>query len=420
MDKFIIKGGKRLSGKVEISGSKNAALPIIVASLLAEKGTTVLTNVPDLMDIKTIIGVIKGLGAKVVYDPEAGSLVVDATDIKSHIAPYDLVRKMRASFLVMGPLLSRLRKARVSLPGGCVLGPRPVDQHIQGFKRLGARVTESKGYISASAEALIGTEIFFDRPSHTGTENVMMAAVLAKGKTTVINAACDPEVVDLACFLNKMGARIDGAGTARLEIEGVKKLRAAEHRIMPDRLEAGTFLLAVGACSGRIEIARTDPASNEILISKLRAAGMDIKAGKDRIIASRGRRPGPIRITTYPFPGFPTDLQPAAMAFASIGNGTSYIRETVFTERFTHVMELERLGADIRISGDEAIVTGVSRLNGASVMASDIRAGAGLVIGALSAGGDSEVLRIYHIDRGYQSIERKFESLGGNISRIAM
>ncbi len=420
MDKFIVKGGKRLSGKVEISGSKNAALPIIVASLLAEKGKTVLTNVPDLMDIRTIIGVIKGLGAKAAYGPEAGSLVVNAADIKSHIAPYDLVRKMRASFLVMGPLLSRLGKARVSLPGGCVLGPRPIDQHILGFKRLGARVTESKGYISASAKTLIGTEIFFDRPSHTGTENVMMAAVLAKGKTSVINAACDPEVVDLAVFLNKMGAKIEGAGTARLEITGVRKLHAAEHRIMPDRLEAGTFLLAVAACGGRIEIAKTDPAGNQILISKLRGAGMDIEVRKDRIIASRGGRPGSVRITTYPFPGFPTDLQAAAMAFAAIGNGTSYIRETVFTERFTHVMELQRLGADIKISGDEAVVTGVRRLSGASVMASDIRAGAGLVIGALAAGGDSEVLRVYHIDRGYQAIEKRFESLGGNISRISV
>ena len=418
MDKFIVRGGKKLSGKVEISGSKNAALPIIVASLLAEMGKTVLSNIPNLMDIRTIIGVIKGLGAKATYDPESGRLVVDAADIKSHIAPYDLVRKMRASFLVMGPLLSRIGKARVSLPGGCVLGPRPIDQHILGFKRLGARVTESKGYISASAKVLKGTDIFFDRPSHTGTENVMMAAVLAKGKTAIINAACDPEVVDLAVFLNKMGARIEGAGSARIEINGVRKLRAAEHRIMPDRLEAGTFLLAVGACGGRIEIIETDPASNEILISKLRGTGMDIEVRKDKIVASRGGRPGSIRITTYPYPGFPTDLQAAAMAFAAIGNGTSYIRETVFTERFTHVMELQRLGADIIISGDEAVVNGVKRLNGASVMASDIRAGAGLTIGALAAGGESEILRIYHIDRGYQSIEKKFESLGGNIRRI--
>lgn len=418
MDKFIVRGGKKLSGKVEISGSKNAALPIIVASLLAEKGKTVLSNIPDLMDIRTIIGVIKGLGAKATYDPEAGSVIIDAADIKSHIAPYDLVRKMRASFLVMGPLLSRIGKARVSLPGGCVLGPRPIDQHILGFKRLGARLTESKGYISASAKVLKGTDIFFDRPSHTGTENVMMAAVLAKGKTAIINAACDPEVVDLAVFLNKMGARISGAGTARIEIAGVRQLRAAEHRIMPDRLEAGTFLLAVGACGGRIEIIETDPTSNEILISKLRGTGMDIEIRKDKIVASRGGRPGSIRITTYPYPGFPTDLQAATMAFAAIGNGTSYIRETVFTERFTHVMELQRLGADIIISGDEAVVNGVKRLNGASVMASDIRAGAGLTIGALAAGGESEILRIYHIDRGYQSIEKKFESLGGNIRRI--
>ncbi len=419
MDKFIVKGGRKLSGKVEISGSKNAALPIIVASLLAEKGKTVLSNIPNLMDIRTIIGVIEGLGAKATHDPESGSLVVDAVDINNYIASYDLVRKMRASFLVMGPLLSRMGKARVSLPGGCVLGPRPIDQHILGFKRLGARVTESKGYISASAKTLIGTEIFFDRPSHTGTENVMMAAVLAKGKSAIINAACDPEVVDLAVFLNKMGARIEGAGTARIEIAGVRQLRAVEHRIIPDRLETGTFLLAVGACGGKIEIGRTNPGDNEILISKLRETGMNIEVRKDRIIASRGRRPGSVRITTYPFPGFPTDLQAATMAFAAIGNGTSYIHETVFTERFTHVMELQRLGADIKISGEEAVVNGVRRLNGASVMASDIRAGAGLTIGALAAGGDSEILRVYHIDRGYQSIEKKFESLGGNIQRVS-
>ncbi len=246
----------------------------------------------------------------------------------------------------------------------------------------------------------------------------MMAAVLAKGKTTIINAACDPEVVDLAVFLNKMGAGIEGAGTARIEIAGVRQLRAVEHRIIPDRLETGTFLLAVGACGGKIEIGRTRPGDNEILISKLRETGMNIEVRKDRIIASRGRRPGSVRITTYPFPGFPTDLQAATMAFAAIGNGTSYIRETVFTERFTHVMELQRLGADIKISGEEAVVNGVRRLNGASVMASDIRAGAGLTIGALAAGGDSEILRVYHIDRGYQSIEKKFESLGGNIRRI--
>lgn len=420
MDKFVVRGGRKLSGKVKISGSKNAALPIIVASLLAEKGQTVLTNIPGLMDIDTILGVIRGLGARVEYDSGPGSAVIDASVIKSHVAPYDLVRKMRASFLVMGPLLGRLGKARVSLPGGCVLGPRPVDQHLLGFERLGARITESKGYVSASAGSLDGTEIFFDRPSHTGTENIMMAAVLARGRTTIINAAADPEVVDLAEFLRKMGARIIGAGTPRIEITGVKNLRGAEHSIMPDRLEAGTFLLALAACGGEIEIERVNPPDIEIIISKIQSAGVRIKTGRKSLSAVSSGRPSPLRITTFPFPGFPTDLQAAAMAVAAVGKGTSYIRETVFTERFTHVMEMQRLGADITVSGDEAVINGVSRLNGASVMASDIRAGAGLVVAALAARGESEVLRVYHIDRGYQNIERKLRGLGGNIRRVAV
>jgi len=418
MDKFVINGAKRLSGKIAISGSKNAALPLIVASLLAEKGKTVLTNVPDLMDIKTMVGVIESLGARANLDLNAGSVEIDATSLNNHVAPYDLVRKMRASFLVMGPLLARMGKARVSLPGGCVLGARPVDQHIEGFKRLGAKVIEKGGYISAESDSLMGTEIFFDRPSHTGTENIITAAVLARGDTVIINAACDPEVVDLANFLNQMGAKISGAGTTRIEITGVKSLQATEYRVMSDRLEAGTFILAVGACGGKIELTDTNPVDNEILISKLSGAGMQFKLGENSIVASRESRPGPIRVTTYPFPGYATDLQAATMAFAVICNGTSYIRETVFTDRFTHVMEMQRLGADIVISGDEAVINGVERLTGASVMASDIRAGAGLVVAALAAEGESEVLRVYHIDRGYQQIERKLEALGGNIRRV--
>jgi len=420
MDKFIIDGGRKLDGLVRVSGAKNAALPIIVASLLAEKGKTVLSNVPNLMDIRTISGVIEGLGARVNFDKENERMEIDATTINKHTAPYELVRKMRASFLVMGPLLSRLGKARVSLPGGCVLGPRPVDQHILGFQKLGAKITESRGYIGASAEFLKGTEIFFDRPSHTGSENIMMAAVLARGKTTIINAGCDPEIVDLAEFLNKMGARISGAGTPRIEITGVKRLKATTHDIIPDRLETGTFLLAVGACGGTVEIRGIRPEHNQILISKLSESGVNLKIAKDKITASRDGRPHALKITTYPYPGFPTDLQAAAMACATICRGTSQIRETVFTERFTHVMELIRLGADIKITGDEAIVTGVDRLKGASIMASDIRAGAGLVIAALAAGGQSEILRVYHIDRGYQRIEEKFRQIGGNIKRVSV
>jgi UDP-N-acetylglucosamine 1-carboxyvinyltransferase len=420
MDKFIIEGGKKLIGSVEISGSKNAALPIIVASLLAEKGKTRLSNIPNLMDIRTISGVIEGLGAKVNFDEKSGQMEIDATSINRHIAPYDLVRKMRASFLVMGPLLGRLGKARVSLPGGCVLGPRPVDQHILGFQKLGARISENKGYISASAKILRGAEVTFDRPTHTGTENIMMAAALARGKTAIINAGCDPEIVDLADFMNKMGARIAGAGTPRIEITGVKKMKAADHSVIPDRLEAGTFMLAIGACGGTVEIKGAVAEHNELLITKLSESGVNIKIGSNKISLSSGGRPRAVKITTYPYPGFPTDLQAAMMSFAAVCKGTSQIRETVFTERFTHVMELVRLGADIKITGDEAIITGVERLKGASVMASDIRAGAGLVVAALAARGESEILRVYHIDRGYQHMETKFARIGGNIQRVSV
>jgi UDP-N-acetylglucosamine 1-carboxyvinyltransferase len=420
MDKFIVNGGKKLAGSIKVSGSKNAALPIIAAALLAEKGKSHLTNVPDLADIHTMIGVLRGLGAKIEFDPARGTMTIDAAGINSHIAPYDLVRKMRASFLVMGPLLGRLGKARVSLPGGCVLGPRPVDQHVLGFKRLGAKITESRGYINAVTEDLAGTEIFFDRPSHTGTENIMMAAALAKGTTVIINAACDPEVVDLAEFLNKIGAKISGAGTTRMEISGVKRLNGADHSVMPDRLVAGTFLLALAACGGKVELKDARFQDLEIVLDKLVEAGVDIKHSGSRITASATRRPGAFRVTTYPFPGFPTDLQAATMAMACVSKGTSYIRETVFTERFTHVMEMQRLGAQINVSGDEAIVTGTDRMQGASVMMSDIRAGAGLVLATMAAHGESEILRIYHVDRGYEKIEEKFQALGGNIKRIAV
>jgi UDP-N-acetylglucosamine 1-carboxyvinyltransferase len=396
MDKFVIEGGKNLNGEIKISGAKNSALPIIVASLLAEKGTTVLSNVPDLMDIWTISGVMEGLGARVKFDPKNEQMEIDATSIDKHIAPYDLVRKMRASFLVMGPLLGRLGKARV------------------------AQITESEGYVNASSDILKGAEIFFDRPSHTGTENIMMAAVLAQGETVIINAGCDPEIVDLAEFLNKMGAEIVGAGTPRIEITGVKNLSATSHSVIPDRLEAGTFMLAVGACGGSVEIKGVIPEHNEILISKMFESGVDFKIGKDRITVSRSRRPEALKVTTYPYPGFPTDLQAALMSFAAICDGTSQIKETVFTERFTHVMELIRLGADIKITGDEAIIKGVDKLNGTYIMASDIRAGAGLVVAALAAEGHSEILRVYHIDRGYQSLERKFDQIGGNIKRVAV
>ena len=418
MDKFIVEGGQKLTGKVTVSGSKNAALPIIAAALLAEKGQSVLSNIPNLADIKTMAGVLTELGIMVDHDQHLKTIIIDASNIKNHIAPYELVRKMRASFLVMGPLLGRLGKARVSLPGGCVLGPRPVDQHIAGFKRLGAKIEDEGGYVTATAKTLKGTQIFFDRPSHTGTENIMMAAALAQGQTTIINAACDPEVVDLANFLNKMGAKIKGAGNTIIEVTGVKSLKGAEHDIMPDRLEAGTFMLAVGCCGGKVEILGGIADHLQILISKMSEAGIGIRVKKGSLAVAAGSRPEAVRLTTYPFPGFPTDLQAAIMSLAAVAKGTSYMRETVFTERFSHVMELQRLGAQIKVSGEEAIIDGVENLKGASVMASDIRAGAGLVLAALAASGESEILRVYHIDRGYENMEEKLRSIGGNIKRL--
>ena len=417
MDKFVIDGGRKLTGTVEISGSKNAALPILVAGLLVEKGKTVVKNVPDLADMDTILKVLTHLGVEIFWDKEESIVTVDAASIKNYDAPYDLVRKMRASFLVMGPLLARFNKARVSLPGGCVLGPRPVDYHIKAFTKLGAEISDVKGYVEATCKGLRGTVIHFDRPSHTGTENVMMAACLAKGKTTIINAACDPEVVDLARFLSCAGAKITGAGSNIIKIDGVKKLHPVEYTVMPDRLEAGTFMMAVGATGGKVLIKPLCDGYLSIVIDKLREAGIEIKRQKDAILVSRKNPLAPVDVTTFPYPGFPTDFQASIMAMCCISKGISHIRETVFSERFTHIMELIRLGADIKVSGQEAIVTGVKQLKGTSVMASDIRAGAGLVVAALSASGMSEILRIYHIDRGYEHIEKKLQKLGANIIR---
>lgn len=420
MDKFIINGGKKLSGSVSLSGSKNAALPILVASLLIDKGQTTIGNIPNLADIETVLNVLKHLGVKYEWDRTDHTVALDASNLTVYEAPYDLVRKMRASFLVMGPLLARLGKAKVSLPGGCVLGPRPVDYHLKAFKRLGAKITDVEGYVSARADSLTGTEIHFDRPSHTGTENVMMAACLASGKTTIINAACDPEVVDVAGFLNKAGARISGAGSTIVEIEGVKRLQAVEYKVMPDRLEAGTFMMAAAVAGGEINIKPNCDRYLGMVIAKLKEAGLEIKSDKNDMRVTGNGKLKAINVTTFPYPGFPTDLQASIMAICCLCEGMSHISETVFTDRFTHVMELIRLGADIKVSGQEAVITGVKQLRGASIMASDIRAGAGLVVAALAAKGKSEVLRIYHVDRGYENIEMKLHELGADIIRKAV
>lgn len=418
MDKFVIFGKKKLSGSVEIDGSKNAVLPVLAAALLVEKGTSVIENVPDLADVSTMTEVMEHLGAKVEKDLAHKRLSVDASGVNKTEAPYELVRKMRASFLVLGPLLGRFGKAKVSLPGGCVLGQRPVNLHLYGFSRMGARFEEEAGYVIGEAKELTGATIFFDRPTHTGTENIVTGAVLAKGKTTLINAACDPEVVDLANFLNKMGAKIEGAGTSQITITGVKKLEPAEHKVIPDRLEAGTFLTAAAATGGYVELTNLCPTHLHMVLIKLAEMGVHLEVNKSAIKAKGPSRLKAFSVVTFPYPGFPTDLQAQMMSLAAVAGGTSHIRETVFEDRFTHAPELARLGAKIEIVHDEATISGVETLKGASIMTSDIRAGAGLVVAALAAEGKSEILRIYHIDRGYHKIEEKLSRLGAEIQRL--
>lgn len=419
MDKFIVNGGHKLNGEITLQGSKNAALPILAAGLLFAKGQTTIKNVPNLADIDTMIQVLNHLGVKTSWDKKAQVVTMDASNIETGEAPYELVRKMRASFLVMGPLLGRTGQARVSLPGGCVLGPRPVDYHLKAFARLGASIEEEQGYVKATAKnGLKGTIIHFDKPSHTGTENVIMAACFAQGTTTIINAGCDPEVVDLANFLNKGGAKIRGAGSVIVEIEGIRELKPVEHTVMLDRLEAGTFMMAVGTAGGEIKIRPNPSEFMSIVVDKLKESGLELKPEQDGLRISKKGVLRALDITTFPYPGFPTDLQASVLAMSCLCEGISHIKETVFTERFTHVMELTRLGADIKVAGEEAIITGVKGMQGAGVMASDIRAGAGLVVGALGASGTTEILRIYHIDRGYERIEDKLTQLGAEIKRM--
>ena len=418
MDKFIIEGGKRLSGTVQIETSKNAVLPILAASLLAAKGETVINNVPNLADVDIMLKMLEHLGAKVKRYAVDKKIAINAEGVNSSEAPYDLVRRMRASFLVLGPLLARFRQAKVSLPGGCVLGPRPVNLHLSGFTGLGAKVTENHGYVVASCDNLSGNVICFDRPTHTGTENILMASCLASGRTTIVNAACDPEVVDLADFLNRMGAKIKGVGNSTVYVDGVKKLKAVEYTPIPDRLEAGTFMMAASITKGYVELKNINYEHLSMVCLKLREMGAEIEENRRRIKIKGPQRLKPTFLTTYPHPGFPTDLQASIMALATVASGSSQIRETVFEDRFTHVMELARLGADIKVSGDRATINGVARLKGASVMASDIRAGAGLTLAGLAADGTTELLRVYHVDRGYDHLEEKLAKLGAEIKRV--
>ncbi len=415
MDEIIIKGGRPLSGDVSISGAKNAALPMLTASILAG-GEFTYTNVPALKDIESIGDMLSNLGAQV--SSKGNVFRIDTTDLNRHDAPYDLVRKMRASILVLGPLVARLKKARVSLPGGCAIGARPINLHLKGLERLGARINLEHGYVEAAADRLRGDEIFFDTPTVTGTENLMMAAVLAKGTTVLRNAAREPEVVALAQMLNQMGASIENAGSPVITIKGVDQLKPVKARIIPDRIEAGTYMLAAALTGGDVKINDCEPDHLKAVILKLKETGTDVRVRGKSVEVKRAGDIRSIDIKTLPYPGFPTDMQAQFMVLMSVAGGLSIISETVFENRFIHVSELRRMGADITISGNHAMVKGVSKLSGAPVMATDLRASASLVLAGLVAEGTTRISRIYHLDRGYESLENKFSRLGAAIKRV--
>lgn len=418
MDKFVINGPATLKGKVKVDGSKNAALPILAATLLIEKGETVIKNVPPLMDIYTLSQMLEYIGAKVTYDGKARVVTVNAETLTENTAPYDLMRKMRGSFLVLGPLLARMGEARVSLPGGCVLGARPVDYHIKGFANLGAKVTEEAGYVIARGKPLEGGSIYFDKPSHTGTENLLFGAVMARRRTVLTNAACDPEVVDTANFLNAAGAKIHGAGTPEIVVEPVRRLKAVEYTVSGDRLVAGTYAFGAAITGGKLEISGVPAGQLTVVFHKLVEMGCSFEARRSSFMVKGPKRLNATNVTTFPFPGFPTDLQACISAACTIASGTSHIRDTVFVDRFAHAMELRRLGADINATGGEAIINGVERLQGAQVMAPDIRAGAGIALACLVAEGQSELLRVYHLDRAYYHLEEQLTRLGADIKRV--
>ncbi len=416
MDKFIIKGGYRLSGEVEISGAKNAALPLMAACLLTE-GSCVLDNVPFLKDIETMQKLLISFGAEVERE-KSGRLKIYSKKISNHEAPYDLVRTMRASVLALGPLVARYGKAKISMPGGCAIGDRPINLHLDALKKMGAKIEQSHGYIIATAKRLKGAKIYFDIQTVTGTENVIMAAALAKGETIIENAAKEPEVIDLVNFLRKMGAKISGEGTSIISVEGVDELKPAEHRVIPDRIEAGSYIIAAAATCGNVLVKNCLIEHLDALEQKLIETGVTIKKEEKGIRVIGKRDIKSVDITTLPYPGFPTDLQAQFMALMTVARGLSVIRETIFENRFIHVSELKRMGADITIKDKNAIVKGVEGLTGAPVMVSDLRAGAALVIAGLIAEGESEILRIYHLDRGYESMEKKLSKLGAKIKRV--
>ena len=415
MDKIVIQGGRALKGEVGISGAKNAALPILIASLLTD-GWNTYSNVPDLRDIQSTKLLLSSLGAGIESD---GDIVkINGGGMCNHEASYDLVRKMRASILVLGPLVARLKKARVSLPGGCAIGARPINLHLKGLAQLGAAIELKHGYVEASADHLKGNEIYLDIPTVTGTENLMMAAVLAKGVTVLRNAAREPEVVALADVLIKMGAKIKGAGTSVITIEGVSSLKPVSVSIIPDRIEAGTFMVSAALTQGDVTVLNCEPDHLEAIIHKLRLSGAQVTVEGKKIRVQGSDNIASVDVKTLPYPGFPTDMQAQFMVLMSVAKGFSIISETIFENRFIHVSELKRMGADIKISGNTAMITGVPALSGAPVMATDLRASASLILAGLAAVGTSEIHRVYHLDRGYESIEKKFAGLGAAIKRV--
>lgn len=419
MDKLVITGGVRLQGEIRVSGAKNSALPILAATLLASEPVRV-ANLPHLHDITTMMELLGCLGAELTLD-ENLDIEVNTSRVNQFTAPYELVKTMRASILVLGPMLTRFGTARVSFPGGCAIGSRPIDLHLRGLESLGAKIVIEDGYINATVDGrLRGAPIFLDTVTVGGTENLLMAATLAEGQTVIENAACEPEIVDLACCLRAMGARIQGEGTDTLVIDGVRELHGCDYRVMPDRIEAGTYLVAAAATGGSIKLKDTQPDALEAVLAKLQEAGARISHGDDWIVLDmEGRRTRGVNIKTAPYPAFPTDMQAQFMAMNAVAEGTSMVTETIFENRLIQTHEMNRMGANITVKGNTAIVEGVERLKGAPVMATDLRASASLVIAALVAEGETLIDRIYHIDRGYERIEEKFQSLGGKIRRIS-
>lgn len=418
MDKLVIHGGQPLLGKIEISGAKNAALPILMGCIMAQTPVT-LSNVPHLKDVTTTLQLLASMGVEMMFDASL-NIELDPTHITSKEAAYELVKTMRASILVLGPLLTRFGEARVSLPGGCAIGSRPVNIHIHGMEQMGAEVTVEEGYINAKVDGrLKGADISMTPVTVTGTENLMMAAVLAEGKTTLRHAAKEPEVVDLANFLNAMGAKISGAGTDVIEIEGVESLQGVEYRVIPDRIEAGTYLAAAAVTGGKVEVTDVEPKHLTAVLEKFIQAGAKLEIGETTIaLDMQGRKLKPVDIVTEPYPGFPTDMQAQFVVMNALAEGRSQVEETIFENRFMHVSELIRMGADIFVEGNTAYINGVEKLTGTPVMATDLRASASLILAGLAAEGETVVNRIYHIDRGYELIEEKFHRVGADIVRV--